>query len=74
MLVNVDLTERQLQILRLVAAGKAHKQIARELGISAETVAKHLAEIYRRVGAANAPHAVALVWGQGSGARGQGSE
>lgn len=35
------LTEREVEVLRLVAQGKANKQIADELGISVKTVEKH---------------------------------
>jgi len=38
---GVTLTSRQVEVLQLVAEGKANKQIARELGISIKTVEKH---------------------------------
>jgi DNA-binding NarL/FixJ family response regulator len=38
---GVTLTSRQMEVLQLVAEGKANKQIARELGISIKTVEKH---------------------------------
>jgi len=38
---NTALTSRELEVLQLVAEGKANKQVARELGISIKTVEKH---------------------------------
>jgi DNA-binding NarL/FixJ family response regulator len=44
------LTERQVQILRLVRAGLTNRQIARTLGISEGTVRKHLENVHGRLG------------------------
>jgi DNA-binding CsgD family transcriptional regulator len=44
-----DLTDRETQILRLVADGRTNASIARALGVSPRTVAKHLEHIYRKV-------------------------
>ncbi|HET8602113.1 MAG TPA: LuxR family transcriptional regulator [Segeticoccus sp.] len=44
-----ELTPRQWQILRLIAAGSSNRQVARELGISEATVGKHLENVYARV-------------------------
>ncbi len=38
---GITLTSRQVEVLQLIAEGKANKQIARELGISIKTVEKH---------------------------------
>ena len=38
---NVGLTSREIEILQLIAEGKANKQTAGELGISIKTVEKH---------------------------------
>jgi DNA-binding NarL/FixJ family response regulator len=46
----VQLSEREQQVLRLVAEGLANKQIGRRLGISDSTVKVHLANVYRRIG------------------------
>lgn len=45
-----DLTPRELEILRLVIAGKTNKAIAKEIYISAKTVEFHLENIYRKLG------------------------
>ena len=46
-----DLTPRELEILRLVLAGKTNKEIAQEVFISKKTVEFHLDHIYTRIGA-----------------------
>jgi DNA-binding CsgD family transcriptional regulator len=43
-----NLTERETQILRLVAQGRTNASIARALEVSPRTVAKHLEHIYRK--------------------------
>ena len=45
-----QLSEREKQVLRLVAAGLANKQIARRLGIAESTVKVHTGNIFRRIG------------------------
>lgn len=44
-----NLTERQRQILRMVAAGSSNTQIARRLHVSEGTVRKHLENIFVRL-------------------------
>lgn len=44
------LSEREQEVLRLVAAGKANKHIARELGIAERTVKAHLTNVFQRIG------------------------
>ena len=50
---DVQLSDREQQVLRLAAQGLANKQIGRRLGISDSTVKVHLANIYRRIGVAD---------------------
>jgi DNA-binding NarL/FixJ family response regulator len=45
-----QLSEREKQVLRLVGAGLANKQIARRLGIAESTVKVHTGNIFRRIG------------------------
>ena len=44
-----NLTSRQADVLRLLAAGRSNKQIAAELVLSTATVERHLATIYRNL-------------------------
>ena len=52
------LTERQIDVLRLLAKGKPNKVIARDLGISEGTVKIHLAAIFRALSVRNRVEAV----------------
>jgi DNA-binding NarL/FixJ family response regulator len=54
----LPLTARQQDVLRLLAEGRATKDIARRLGLSVSTVKAHLAAVYRSVGARNRLEAV----------------
>jgi DNA-binding NarL/FixJ family response regulator len=46
----VDLTPRELEILRLLIAGRTNKAIAAEIFISEKTVEFHLDNIYSKIG------------------------
>ncbi len=48
-----NLTDRELQVLRLVRGGLANKAIARQLGISDKTVKAHLTRVYAELGVAD---------------------
>jgi DNA-binding NarL/FixJ family response regulator len=54
------LTEREAEVLALLADGLSHDEIGRRLRISGETVRTHLQKARRRLGAENRTHAVAL--------------
>jgi DNA-binding NarL/FixJ family response regulator len=45
-----DLTPRELEILRLVLAGRTNRAIAAEIFISQKTVEFHLDKIYTKIG------------------------
>ncbi|HEV2781210.1 MAG TPA: response regulator transcription factor, partial [Actinophytocola sp.] len=47
------LTQRELEVLQLVARGLANKQIARTLAVSDKTVKTHVSNILAKVGAAD---------------------
>jgi HD-GYP domain-containing protein (c-di-GMP phosphodiesterase class II) len=44
------LTEREVDVLRLIARGQANKQVAATLGISPKTVGHHIEHIYTKAG------------------------
>lgn len=52
------LTERESQVLQLLAHGLANKQIAMKLGISEHTVKFHVSSIYTKLGTTNRTEAV----------------
>ena len=43
------LTNRELQVLRLVATGRTNRAISEELGLSEKTVARHIANIFNKL-------------------------
>ena len=44
------LTEREVEVLRLIARGHANKQVASALGISPKTVGRHIEHVYAKAG------------------------
>ena len=46
---NASLSPRQVEVLRLIAAGRSSKEIARELGLATRTVETHRREIIRKL-------------------------
>ena len=53
------LTGRELEVLRLIAAGRSNQRIARELFVSLDTVKKHVTHLLGKLGAANRTEAAA---------------
>jgi DNA-binding CsgD family transcriptional regulator/tetratricopeptide (TPR) repeat protein len=47
------LTGREVEVLRLIAAGRTNKQISDDLVLSPRTVARHITNIYAKIGAEN---------------------
>ena len=56
------LSSREVEILRLVAAGRSNREIGEELFISGHTVANHVRSILRKTGAANRTEAAAYAF------------
>jgi DNA-binding CsgD family transcriptional regulator/tetratricopeptide (TPR) repeat protein len=57
-----DLTGREVEILRLVAAGLSNRAIGEELNISGHTVANHIRSILRKTGVANRTEAAGYAY------------
>jgi DNA-binding NarL/FixJ family response regulator len=55
-----ELTEREIDVLKLVAAGNANKQIADQLSIGEATVKSHVSNILSKLGANDRSHAVTI--------------
>src|ERR1700730_5110455 len=55
-----DLTSRELDVLRLIAAGNANKEIGGQLSITEETVKSHVTNILAKLGANDRTHAVTI--------------
>lgn len=62
---SVELTARERDVLRLVIAGDANKQIARKLGISEKTVKGHLTNLFQRIGVQDRTQAA--LWAERNG-------
>ncbi|MDQ0249753.1 DNA-binding NarL/FixJ family response regulator [Sphingomonas kyeonggiensis] len=55
-----NLSEREISVLRLVAEGKANKEIAHALALSEETVKAHLKNIFAKLDVSDRTHAVTV--------------
>lgn len=59
------LTEREIEVLREVAAGNANKVVALRLAVSEETVKAHMRSILSKLGANDRTHAVTIALKRG---------
>lgn len=59
------LSPREQEVLQLLAYGKSNKEIARELGIGAQTVKTHVSHVFTKLGTADRTGAVALALRKG---------
>jgi DNA-binding CsgD family transcriptional regulator len=59
------LTPRELEVLTLVAAGRTNREISDELYISEKTVARHLTNIFNKIGAESRTQAAAWAFRNG---------
>jgi two-component system, NarL family, response regulator YdfI len=57
---DIDLTERELEVLRAAAEGKTNKGIGHRLGITDRTVKAHLSSIYNKLGVDSRAEAIAV--------------
>ena len=62
---RVELTERELQVLRGMADGKSNAEIGRELYLSEDTVKTRARGLLRKLGARDRVHAVASAFRAG---------
>jgi LuxR family maltose regulon positive regulatory protein len=58
-LLPEPLSERELEVLQLVAAGKSNREISGQLFVTVDTVKKHLTHVFGKLGASNRTQAVA---------------
>jgi len=59
---NAGLTGRELQVLRLVATGRTNRAIADELALSEKTVARHVSNIFDKLGVSSRSAATAYAF------------
>jgi DNA-binding NarL/FixJ family response regulator len=59
------LTERELQVLDGMAAGKSNRTIGRELYLTENTIKSHALWLFRKLGAKDRAQAVNIGWQQG---------
>jgi DNA-binding NarL/FixJ family response regulator len=62
---RLGLTDREFEVLRLVAAGRSNREIAAELFISAKTASVHVSNILAKLGAASRGEAAARAYDRG---------
>jgi NarL family two-component system response regulator LiaR len=60
-----DLTERELDVLRLLAEGNSNAQIAEKLVLSEKTVKGHISNIFSKLHMADRTQAAVYAWRQG---------
>lgn len=60
-----QLTERERQVLVAIADGKSNEDIGRQLFLAEDTVKTHARRMFRKIGAVNRAHAVAIAFRRG---------
>jgi DNA-binding NarL/FixJ family response regulator len=63
--IEHNLSPRELEVLRLVAAGKTNKLIARELGVSEKTIDRHVSNIFAKLDVSSRAAATAYAYEHG---------
>ncbi|WP_327359120.1 response regulator transcription factor [Streptomyces sp. NBC_01304] len=64
-LPKAALTEREEEVLRLMATGLSNPEIAQSLRVSLETVKTHVGNVLTKLGAQNRTHAVVIAYESG---------
>jgi len=62
---DIDLTKRELMILKALQTGQSNKEIARSLWLAEQTVKFHLTNIYRKLEVSNRTEAVRYAYEHG---------
>lgn len=57
-IASMGMSERELEVLALLAAGRSNKEIARELAVSPNTVKTHIANLFGKLGAKRRTEAI----------------
>ncbi len=60
-----SLTDREVEVLRLIATGRTNRAVAGALGISEKTVARHVSNIFRKLGLSSRAAATAYAHRRG---------
>jgi ATP/maltotriose-dependent transcriptional regulator MalT len=55
---SLGISEREMEVLRELAAGHSNKQIARKLAVSPNTVKTHVARVFEKLGAGRRTEAI----------------
>jgi DNA-binding NarL/FixJ family response regulator len=63
--VAIPISDRELDVVRLMAKGRDNSEIADELGISPNTVRNHVSAAYEKLGVSSWRQAVAWAWERG---------
>ena len=63
--VDIPISDRELDVVRLMARGHDNNEIADELGISPNTVRNHVSAAYEKLGVSSWRQAVAWAWEHG---------
>ena len=59
------LTQREVEVLRLLAQGRSNSQISEELVVAEGTTRRHVANIYEKIGVANRAEATGYALREG---------
>lgn len=56
--INIDISEREKEVLKLISKGLSNAEIAQKLNLSTRTIDGHKARLFEKTGAKNAPNLV----------------